>query len=149
MNRWIDIYRSYINICMSVSNFTNRNWWVCCRLYVYDNMDPGTCFHVSNQPNYTTKPMRTDSPVRSKNALLHINDPQQHRKTESGRERDRVRVQEGEWKTEGETTKYRGEKGPFLTETHTQARHRHTQAGKPVKYDSPMVKKVGVREAIL
>lgn len=126
MNRWIYIYRSYINICMSVSNFTNRNWWVCSRLYVYDNMDPGTCFHVSNQPNYTTKPMRTDSPVRSKNALLHINDPQQHRKTESERERQSESAG-GRMKDRGRDNKIQRRKGPLpYWGTHTSTPQTHT-----------------------
>ena len=41
-------------------------------------------------------------------------------------------------------------KGPLRnTLTHTQTHYKHTEAGKSVKYDSPTVKKVGVREAIL
>lgn len=128
MNRWIDIYRSYINICMSVSNFTNRNWWVCCRLYVYDNMDPGTCFHVSNQPNYTTKPMRTDSPVRSKNALLHINDPQQHRKTESERETEWECRRENERRRERQQNTEDKRAPSLLRHTHKHATDTHRQA---------------------
>lgn len=64
---------------------------------------------MSNLPKCSTGTMRTESPVKSRNSLLHINDPNQQRKTEK------------------ETTQ-RGWKGPLPAQAHTQTRCKHTQA---------------------
>lgn len=91
------------------------------------NLGPKTCVPVSNQPKCHTITMRTGSPVGSKNALLHINDPHQLR--------DTVR----------KTTKREDKRAPARRRHTTQTQYKHTLAGKSVKYDRPMVKKVGVK----
>lgn len=80
--------------------------------------------------------MRTDSPVRSRNALLHINDPNQQGEREGGgkerRERERERERrEREGKRKRETTKREDKRAPFPN-THSQTNYaRKHSEGRP------------------
>lgn len=69
--------------------------------------------------------MRTDSPVRAKKALLHINDSHQQRDTAR------------------KTTKRTDKRVPPPNRATQHKRTTNTRTGKSVKYDRPSVQKVG------
>lgn len=88
---------------------------------------------VSLEPHTIT--MRTDSPVRSKNALLHINDPHQQRDIE------RKTTKKEDKRAPAQLKKHNTNTTNTPTYTHANTR----SPGKSVKYDRPSVKKVGVK----